>query len=133
VDFKLAFQEYRESFPDPETVPRFTLPISFWPSAEEGEGLDFYQSSCLVQWCHRYGCLSDLYYDYQKKQRDNVQSKVKALLEEYENEKPHSEESLEKFLKYMEQHHLIQLLPGVVPGFALRHRKWGKWIVMTSR
>lgn len=132
VDFKSAFEEYHESFPDPEAVvPEFSSLTRIWPNIGNGEIYELYRNTCNVSWCHRSGCLSDPYYGYQKSQRENVEPKIKTLLEEYENEKPHNEEGLERFKEYMEKSDLIRPLPGVVPGFALRNRKWGKLIVLT--
>lgn len=58
-------------------------------------------------------------------QAQKVAPKIKALLEEYESSKFQTVESLEELKKYMEEKDLIRLLPGTVPGFALRNRKWG--------
>lgn len=54
---------------------------------------------------------------------------MKLLLEEYEIEKSDQNDGMRKFKQYMEEKDLIRILPGVVPGFALRNRKWGKFVL----
>ncbi|KPM40079.1 hypothetical protein AK830_g6502 [Neonectria ditissima] len=125
VDFKLAFSEYKDSFQDPDSVvPQFTTLIGPWPYGTDGETYEIYKSTCDDLWCHQEECLVDPYTDFQEDQVEKIEPKVKLLLEEYETGALQEKEGLEEFKEYMEKHDLIRLLPGMVPGFALRRRKW---------
>ena len=96
-----------------------------WPSPQGTEIHQFYNNTCSLAWCHQTSCLLDVYADWYQVQAQKVAPKIKALLEEYESSKFQTVESLEELKKYMEEKDLIRLLPGTVPGFALRNRKWG--------
>ncbi|KAH7303069.1 hypothetical protein B0I35DRAFT_447306 [Stachybotrys elegans] len=125
VDLKLAFQEYQDAFHDKDNiVPKFTSLVGELPSTSNAEVFEFATNSCNEVWCHKADCLSEKYYELNPEQLEKIESKIKGLLEDYEAEKLYQQHSLEDFKKYMEEHELIMLLPGVVPGFALRHRKW---------
>ncbi|SPO05931.1 uncharacterized protein DNG_08620 [Cephalotrichum gorgonifer] len=123
VDFRLSFQEYRQDFPYPgDLVPKFTPITGSWPAQPEPAVIEFYAHSCGKLWCHR--CVRDIYDQSQVSQVAKIEPRIKTLLEEYETVKPYQKESLRRFKKYMENNDLIRLLPGVVPGFILRNRKW---------
>lgn len=127
VDFRLAFSEYGESFPDPgSTVPQFSTLTGTWPPSVSGESYEIYESTCDDLWCHKGDCIKDSYYSFQEDQVEKFEPELKLLLEEYEPGILQEKGGLDKFKEYMENHDLIRLLPGVVPGFALRSRKWGK-------
>jgi len=51
---------------------------------------------------------------------------IKHVLEEYDREKSRGLDGLESFKRLLESKEFIQLLPGTVPGFALRKRRWGE-------
>lgn len=119
-------------FPDPESiVPTFLSPARFW-HMDVSRGWDpltteFYKesiSSCGLLWCHTMRCTYDESREQQRRSQTTAASKIKFLLEDYEVEKTDQKENTEKFKRYMEKHDLIRLLPGVVPAFALRDRKW---------
>ncbi|OCL12019.1 P-loop containing nucleoside triphosphate hydrolase protein, partial [Glonium stellatum] len=118
VDFKLAFQE-----PDAD-IPKFSPLNVFWHSIKETQVVEFFGSFCGAPSCFLPGCLSDRYAGQQKKQREKTESKIRLLLEEQEIERSDQNEGFTKLKQYMEENDLIALLPGVVPGFALRNRKW---------
>ena len=126
VDFKLAFQEYRDSFVGGENVvPKLTSLAGYWPNTFSNEVLQLYSTSCSTLWCHDKDCLSDCYSSFHSDQVQKAEPKVKALLEEHDSGNLDNRGSLERFKAYMEEKDLIRLLPGIVPGFALRNRKWG--------
>lgn len=106
-------------------MPKFNSLIGYWPSIGNGEVYEFYTNNCSDLWCHQLNCIGDPYYESQTKQVEKIEPKIKALLDEYEAGKLYNQESLERFKQYMEDNDLINLLPGVVPGFALRNRRWG--------
>ncbi|KAL6410848.1 AAA family ATPase [Ilyonectria robusta] len=125
VDFKLSFQEYVQEFPDHENiVPSFTPAAVSMIIFREAPVIEFYIHQCGDSWCHGNGCVFEAYGAFQLSQIRHITPRIKALLEEDETVKLTKKESLQKFKKYMEDNDLIRLLPGVVPGFALRNRKW---------
>ncbi|KAI1083013.1 hypothetical protein F5B20DRAFT_577402 [Whalleya microplaca] len=123
VDLKLAFEGESDSKKASIEVPTFKSPTTLWLPNTDGEACNLFGgSSCSQRWC--WGCKSDAYVDSQRKQREKIDSEIKLVLEEYENEKQRYEEELGQFRQLMENKGIIRLLPGTVPGFALRNRKW---------
>ncbi|KXX73455.1 ATPase family AAA domain-containing protein 3B [Madurella mycetomatis] len=59
-----------------------------------------------------------------EKAAEKAESDVKTLFEEYEDWKKSQGKMFEKFKEAMEHKELITLLPGAVPGFSLRNRRW---------
>lgn len=129
VDLKLACTEYQKEFPEQDAViPTFKPFGKFWP--EVGAEL----SDCSVwaripcphgPYCHGYSCVEDLYRTSQKNQLEKIEPKIQEVLEEFDF-LPQEEGNIDRFKSYLEEQDLIELLPGVVPGFALRNRAWGK-------
>lgn len=127
VDFKSSFQEYQHEFRDPDdAVPKFTPISGLWPNEELGETYEIYKTKCTDGWCQKLDCLRDPCYASQATQVEKIEREIKSILEEYEDASLRQREGAEWFKKYLEEKDLIRFLPGVVPGFALRNRKWGK-------
>ncbi|KAF7956720.1 hypothetical protein EAE96_004050 [Botrytis aclada] len=126
VDVKLAFEGGSDTDNASIDVPEFRSPASLWLNDAEGEIYDLYgKSTCSHKWCYSRGCTSNVYIGSQKRQRDKIESKIKGALEEYETEKQGKDnDGLEYLKEYMKNNDIIRLLPGAVPGFALRNRKW---------
>ncbi|KAI0381928.1 hypothetical protein F5Y04DRAFT_270592 [Hypomontagnella monticulosa] len=123
VDLKLAFESGPELEKASIAIPTFRSPTSLWLSDTSGEARSLFGASiCSQRWC--WGCKKDVYIDSQKKQREKIESDLKLVFEEYESEKKRGEEGLRHFGQLMEKSDLVRLLPGTVPGFALRNRKW---------
>ncbi|PYI00642.1 hypothetical protein BO78DRAFT_424299 [Aspergillus sclerotiicarbonarius CBS 121057] len=123
VDFRMAFEEYHESFQDPKpAVPQFTSLTAFWPDIDARQFYEYYSCGDNI-WCEP-SCISEFYSTYQKRQREQREPKVKILIEESEYEKVYDKEAMELLKDYMEGDDLLQHLPGVVPCYALRNRKW---------
>ncbi|KAJ5690905.1 hypothetical protein N7462_005297 [Penicillium macrosclerotiorum] len=123
IDFRTALDEYRESFRGSKAVvPQFAALTAFWPCPATGEFYEYY--SCTDGVWGDIGNISELYPSYQKRQRQEMESKIKTLMEESGFEKMHHAKDFESLKEYMEKNDLIQLLPGVVPGYALRNRRW---------
>lgn len=59
-----------------------------------------------------------------------MEDRIKSLLDDYEPSIVLRDRGLQDFKQFMEENDLIILLPGVVPGFALRNRKWGKSLLV---
>jgi hypothetical protein len=81
---------------------------------------------CDVSECTTPNCGQDAYSVFQKAQANKIKKNVGLQLEEYEWSDVSRKEKLELFIEYMKGLGLLQLLPGVVPGFALRNKTWGK-------
>ncbi|KAJ4419497.1 hypothetical protein N0V82_004942 [Gnomoniopsis sp. IMI 355080] len=131
VDLKLASTEYQKEFPDDDAVIPFfqTFKTEFWP-AVDGElsdlsGWEFHPRPCH----HGPYCLGDScfvshpYRSSQRSQLEKLEPKIQEVLEEFDY--PFEEKGeIDRFKTYLEEQDLIELLPGVVPGFALRNRTW---------
>lgn len=127
VDFKLSLQEYHSHFASKQgLVPRFSLISSYWPNIPDDEIFELHYSDCEWEWCHRPGCQWDKYYVSQAAQIKNLEPAINSLFDEYENDKRGNDISFENFRSALEARDLVRLLPGVVPGFVLRNRKWGE-------
>ncbi|KAI1139707.1 hypothetical protein F5Y05DRAFT_330604 [Hypoxylon sp. FL0543] len=124
VDVKLAF-ESGTGAQEVIQVPEF-LPLgSLWLMGLGGGACDLFgKSSCGHKWCYNRKCTTDIYARSQRIQRTKVESHVKLVLEEYESEKKRGEEGQDRFKQLIENRDLVRLLPGAVPGFALRNRRW---------
>ncbi|KAK7749143.1 hypothetical protein SLS62_008431 [Diatrype stigma] len=121
VDLRLAFEGGSETKKGSIEIPAFRSPTSLWLTSDPDQVGEIYGDPGF-KWS--WGACTDLYYDSQKEQRGKIESEVKLVLEEYENLKQRGEEGLEHFRKLMASKDLIRLLPGSVPAFALRNRKW---------
>lgn len=131
IDFRTAFEEYHDSFRTSKpVVPQYSSLTAFWPDAYGGEFFEYYGSCSDNAWCGS-TCISEFYLSNQKMKQQQMETKIKTLIEESEYEKVHDKDDYARLKEYMEKHDLIQLLPGVVPGYALRNRRWGtvsiKW------
>jgi len=131
VDVKLAFEGNEETENANIVKPKFLSLASFWLTDPADAPLAAYslfgKPTCLHRWCCNKDCTSDLYIDAQKRQTGNIESAIKLVLEEHETGKQRREGLLTKFEELMIDKDIIELLPGEVPGFALRNRKWGKY------
>lgn len=107
-------------------MPKFTNISGLWPPASPDELFEIYNTNCSHGWCHKLECFGDPYYTSQATQVEKIEREIKSILEEYEDGTLHSRDNSKWFETYMEEKDLIRLLPGVVPGFALRNRKWGE-------
>lgn len=124
---KLAFEGGPDTGKASIEVPVFRSPTSLWLDHPRGEAPDLFGASdCSNKWCYSTGCTSDVYTSSQKKQRDRIASEIKLLLEDIESEKQRGKKGLKRLKQLMEDKDIIRLLPGAVPGFALRNRRWGK-------
>lgn len=124
---KVAFEGGPNEENNPIQVPKFTSPTSLWlVNADHGAYDLFGKPSCYHMWCHHRDCTSDVYVESQKNKRITIESNIKLVLEEYDNEKKRGDQGLGRLKKLMEERDIIRLLPGAVPGFVLRNRKWGE-------
>lgn len=134
VDLKLSFTEYEKEFPEDDMVtPTFkTFSDKFWPEMSEGLSdiygwvSPFSPPACVHgPYCHGSRCVKDLYELSQKSQLRTLEPRIQDLTEEADFS-PQEQSDIDRFKAYLEDQDLIALLPGVVPGFALHNRAWGK-------
>jgi hypothetical protein len=127
VDIKLALesdQDFKSNFVE---APIFHSPSRLWlehKSTTLSGGM--IQRSCGKVDCVVEGCPQDVYLVSQKKMRGTIESEIKLVLDEYDTDKHLGNRGGKRFRQLMEEKGMTILLPGVVPGFALRNRKWGK-------
>ncbi|KAK0707756.1 hypothetical protein B0H67DRAFT_321770 [Lasiosphaeris hirsuta] len=129
LDIKLAFENDSSPGKGSILVPRLSSSISGpWLALRYDEAYDIFgratASHCYRKWCYNRRCTYNLYMDTQRRLRDKIEADAKLMLEEYESEIQLGSEGIERFQDLMEKRDLIRLLPGTVPGFALRNRKW---------
>ncbi|KAI9694334.1 MAG: hypothetical protein M1820_009023 [Bogoriella megaspora] len=130
VDVKLAFQQYKDKFQDLDTLVSSSSSLQgHWERNKDPfQVYDTFGGDCPQKHplCIGYDCHWDES-DYRQEQaRSKFLPDPKLLHDEYENVRWNQKDGLEQFVKFMEDNELIQLLPCIVPGFALRNRKWGK-------
>ncbi|KAJ2988903.1 hypothetical protein NUW58_g3738 [Xylaria curta] len=125
VDIKLAFEGDQGLEKQSIEVPKFDSISGFWlDHLYDGLCDVTSKASCSNIWCHNRSCISNVYIKSQKKLREAYESEIKPVLEEYETLKHHSGAGRKRFRHLMENKDLVILLPGAVPGFALRNRRW---------
>ncbi|KAM7212416.1 aaa family atpase protein, partial [Rhypophila decipiens] len=115
VDMKLAYESEANGIDAPKFAPLTTFWIADNSLMEAFDLLG--KPTCSNQWCYDGKCLARLYVAYQMGLRNTMDHKIKPTLEQYNVDRY-------GFTELLETRGLISLLPGVVPGFALRNRKW---------
>ncbi|GKT52759.1 p-loop containing nucleoside triphosphate hydrolase [Colletotrichum tofieldiae] len=135
VDFKTAF-ERSSDLPDiSEIRPDFTTGTeNHWPrTTERGqrEAHDWYEHDAVDgeravthRWCFAKHCQKPTYHTHQDAQSQKVLRKLASLFESYATQQAKSKKAREELRLYFEENGLMSLFPGVVPGYALRNRKW---------
>jgi hypothetical protein len=131
IDFKIAFQQYRETFVGTGgVVPEFSSLSTFFYDRWAGGGeptIEHVDTECEDLWCNAKECVTDRFGTHQAKQRADAEQSIKSVLEEYEMHKSGASREAVAFKNTMNEQNLTILLPGVVPGFVLRSRKWGNY------
>ena len=127
VDFKLAFGQYWESFSDEE--PSFSPLSPFWCNMERGTAIEL-RGPCFTcesksRICSIMGHTQDSYLVNQRSRKSKIEMKLRNFFAEFSTSNL-KDKTRPEIIGFMEKHDLIRLLPGVVPAFALRNRKWGK-------
>lgn len=127
VDVKLAFEggpDIDSAFIEP---PELRFAGSLRVPEQPPRGYDIYKTGgCSYKWCYDAVCNLNPYNGAQHTMRQFIGSKVKTILEECETENQRGKNSIDGIKQLMKDNDLIRLLPGALPGFALRNRKWGK-------
>ncbi|RYP23849.1 hypothetical protein DL765_000926 [Monosporascus sp. GIB2] len=121
VDMKLAYESDPITRYESITRPTFVGFANNWFELEADCAKEIFGWTCSVGCC----LSSDKYLSMQEKVAEKAESEVKALFEEYEDRmKSQGKKGFEDFKVMMESKGLITLLPGAVPGFSLRNRRW---------
>jgi hypothetical protein len=127
VDVKLAFEggpDIDRAFidsPEFRGVGAFRVPEMFIGR------YDIYKNvHCAYKWCYGRRCNSNTYTSLQHAIQSFIGAKVRNILEECETESQRGKNNIESIKQLLKDNDLIRLLPGELPGFALRNRKWGK-------
>ncbi|OBR12925.1 AAA family ATPase [Colletotrichum higginsianum IMI 349063] len=135
VDFKIAF-ERNTDLPDvSEIKPFISKEIKdHWPvipSREQLEVHDWYEHEDVGaeelddhRWCYAMSCQKPTYYAHQDAQGQKVLRKLWLLFDSHASPSAQTRRAREELKLYLEENNLMGLFPGVVPGYALRNRKW---------
>ncbi|KAI2619431.1 P-loop containing nucleoside triphosphate hydrolase protein [Hypomontagnella submonticulosa] len=119
IDIKLYYQENESLRPYRGPIKTLSLRRHFTQITElvgSWENCDHGPS------CRRWSCTREL---YSERYRINfIESDLRRYLHEYEAEETDPKLAAEAMRKIMEQKDFIRLLPGEVPGYVLRNRKW---------
>ncbi|KAF5635828.1 ATPase family AAA domain protein [Fusarium sp. NRRL 52700] len=125
VDLKLAYTEKHEYSSEPNVVaPKFQSLQDVWPVSTTDDRNELATRGCGIAGCTVFGCGDDAYPLSQKTQAEKMKVEVEQLLEDYEPRDLSREDDLGLFKENMRRDGLLHLLPGVVPGFALRNKTW---------
>ncbi|KAI1447717.1 hypothetical protein F5Y02DRAFT_352685 [Annulohypoxylon stygium] len=119
VDLKLYYQE-NKGF-RPICAPLQPLGI-LRPIAQIIEVLGTSNSCTHLKPCRRVNCSRDMYTESFKV--DKINPSLRRSLCDYEPEEKDPKLAIKAIKKHMEATDFIRLLPGAVPGFVLRSRKW---------
>ncbi|PQE28829.1 aaa family atpase protein [Rutstroemia sp. NJR-2017a BBW] len=125
VDAKLAFEggpDIDNAFIDP---PEFKPAAFFMIPGQLPRTFDIYKTNrCAYKWCYDQTCNISPYVGAQHTLKQLISSKVKTILEECKTENQRGKNGIDSIKQLMKDNDLIRLLPGALPGFALRNRKW---------
>ncbi|CVL03548.1 uncharacterized protein FMAN_15136 [Fusarium mangiferae] len=125
VDFKLAYTEKHEFSSEPYVVaPKFHSLQDLWPASAEDDKIELATNGCGFPGCTLSSCGNDAYPPSQKTLAMKMKVEIEQLLEDYEPGDLDSEDNLRLFKENMRADGLLHLLPGAVPGFALRNKTW---------
>ncbi|KAK0714402.1 hypothetical protein B0T21DRAFT_340107 [Apiosordaria backusii] len=127
VDMKMAFTEDSDAWlRTGNKVPRFiSIPESRGMFSNYPGGNDKYAMfgapTCGYRWCEVHIFGRNFYSEAVGKRREKVEEEIRALLDDPDQ---HATETQRAFITEHLKPSLLHLLPGAVPGFALRNRKW---------
>ncbi|KAI0451497.1 hypothetical protein F5B21DRAFT_516664 [Xylaria acuta] len=126
IDVKMAFEGDQDFETQSIEVPKLNQPILLLSSLRNiGEFYDVMsKSSCPNPWCYDRYCTSDIHRNMQGGKLHTIESEVRQVLEEYETFKQRGSAERKRLRHLMESKDMVRLLPGTVPGFALRNRRW---------
>ncbi|KAF3768739.1 hypothetical protein M406DRAFT_286719 [Cryphonectria parasitica EP155] len=133
VDFKTAFEQSSDLPDILEIRPDFETKTE-WPRTTEGsqpEAHDWYrhdevdgERSISHRWCYANNCQRPSYYEIQDAESQKILQQIALAFESHATQQAKSKKARGEFRSYLENTGLIKLFPGIVPGYALRNRKW---------
>ncbi len=128
VDIKFAYEDNSDPGKAAIQKPAVSFGPPIWIPAPPYECFNMLgATSCGNLWCHDKDCsYVNNYTSYQRRRQEKNENNIKGVLDEYEIEKQNVSKGVERFRRLMEKNDLVLLLPGVVPAYALRNRKWGE-------
>ncbi|KAI0556067.1 hypothetical protein F4679DRAFT_520938 [Xylaria curta] len=106
-------------------VPKLSSPSNIWlerPYEDTYEVMG--KSSCSNPWCFDASCAGNVFKESSDRGRYGFITETRLVLENYETLKQRGSAGRKHFRHIMEDMDMVRLLPGTVPGFALRNRKW---------
>ncbi|KAI0193584.1 hypothetical protein EV127DRAFT_360831 [Xylaria flabelliformis] len=125
VDVKLAFEGDWDIKNQSIEVPEFNSRSDYALGRQLEDYYDVQgKPSCSNPWCYGESCVGDVYRESYERGRYNIMSEMRLVLEEYETLKQRGSTGRKQFRHLMEDKDMVRLLPGTVPGFALRSRRW---------
>ncbi|KAF2678847.1 hypothetical protein K458DRAFT_133217 [Lentithecium fluviatile CBS 122367] len=97
----------------------------FWAKKTPLTAWEIPVQTCKDTACHLASHLSDMTFSQSRAQSDKIVRELQALLDDHaqRNDRSH----VQSLKEALQQHGLLDLLPGSVQGFALRDRKWCKY------
>ncbi|KAK0616337.1 hypothetical protein B0T14DRAFT_434119 [Immersiella caudata] len=127
VDMTLAFQSDGDPGKKLIHIPEFSRGMAQWIWSNGLEMFDIFSSSsnsaCSHPWCFALRHCHNPYESIQRANRETVESVIRAVLDDFEDPEANKVGS-GNLCRLLETQDLLALLPGAVPGFALRSRKW---------
>ncbi|KAK0671527.1 aaa family atpase protein [Cercophora samala] len=121
VDMKMAFTEDSNAWERTGTdVPRFLSfadsRFLFWRTPNNTDGVSniLGAAACGRPWCGFHPPIRSVTFEDAGRRREAAEGEIRALLDD--RDRTRTEKALSP--------NLLHLLPGSVPGFALRNRKW---------
>ncbi|KAI1753757.1 hypothetical protein F4782DRAFT_545533 [Xylaria castorea] len=125
VDVKLAFEGDHDLEKQSIEVPKFNSPANFWLERPYGGAYNVIgKTSCSNPWCYDKSCTGNVYNESQRRRQYGDISEIRLVLEEYETLNRRGIGGRKRFRRLMEDKDVVRLLPGALPGFALRNRRW---------
>ncbi|KAF4932608.1 hypothetical protein CGCF245_v010379 [Colletotrichum fructicola] len=135
VDFKMAYEQDQNLADESYTRPIFsTGNKNDWPRSSVkggGETHDWHDIDGTVgHACAWRSSQNATYYRHQDAQSSKVLRKLSFIFESHTKPEMQNKQARRELRSYLEENNLINLFPGVVPGYALRSRKWGKGCII---
>ncbi|KAF4488650.1 hypothetical protein CGGC5_v004325 [Colletotrichum fructicola Nara gc5] len=129
VDFKMAYEQDQNLADESYTRPIFsTGNKNDWPRSSVkggGETHDWHDIDGTVgHACAWRSSQNATYYRHQDAQSSKVLRKLSFIFESHTKPEMQNKQARRELRSYLEENNLINLFPGVVPGYALRSRKW---------
>ncbi|KAF4835117.1 hypothetical protein CGCTS75_v002692 [Colletotrichum tropicale] len=129
VDFKMAYEQDQNLADESYTRPIFSTGTkNDWPRSSVkggGETHDWHNVDGSVgHACAWRSSQNATYYRHQDAQSSKDLRKLSFIFESHTKPEMQNKQARRELRSYLEENNLMNLFPGVVPGYALRSRKW---------